>query len=324
MIWCNKMTMKSYDKNKLECIAQETGFIRENLEKVIRLSGILTFLNTNSLTKDKLVLKGGTAINLTVFEMPRLSVDIDLDYDNECDRDTMMADRKSISAAVMGYMQANGYSLHPGSKSPHALDSWVFTYINTAGNRDNIKVEINYLMRVHIYEPVKACVNIPYLEVTEILALAPLELFGSKIKALIERSASRDLYDVNNMIESGIISPDDYTLLRKVVLCYLAVGGSRPPMSQYDFSAIERIRFAQIRASLLPVLRKSEKFDFESAKKRVMDFLPVLMRFDDRDLEFIEQFNNGSYRPELLFQDEEEILRRIASHPMALWKINHR
>ena len=95
-------------------------------------------------------------------------------------------------------------------------------------------------------------------------------------------------------------------------------------MSQYDFSAIERIRFAQIRASLLPVLRKSEKFDFESAKKRVMDFLPVLMRFDDRDLEFIEQFNNGSYRPELLFQDEEEILRRIASHPMALWKINHR
>lgn len=270
------------------------------------------------------MLKGGTAINLTVFEMPRLSVDIDLDYDNECDRDTMMADRKSISAAVMGYMQANGYSLHPGSKSPHALDSWVFTYINTAGNRDNIKIEINYLMRVHIYEPVKACVNIPYLEVTEILALAPLELFGSKIKALIERSASRDLYDVNNMIESGIISPDDYTLLRKVVLCYLAVGGSRPPMSQYDFSAIERIRFAQIRASLLPVLRKSEKFDFESAKKRVMDFLPVLMRFDDRDLEFIEQFNNGSYRPELLFQDEEEILRRIASHPMALWKINHR
>ena len=71
--------MKVFDKNELEQLAQQTGFIRDNLEKVIRLSGILDFLNTNDLTKDKLVLKGGTAINLTVFSMPRLSVDIDLD-----------------------------------------------------------------------------------------------------------------------------------------------------------------------------------------------------------------------------------------------------
>lgn len=312
--------MKVFDKSELEQLAQRTGFIRDNLEKVIRLSGILNFLSTNDLTKGKLVLKGGTAINLTVFRMPRLSVDIDLDYNNDCNREAMLADRESITAVIMGYMQLNGYSLNSGSKNPHALDSWVFSYVNNVGNRDNIKVEINYLMRTHIYVPVKASVNIPYLDVTEISSMAEVELFGSKIKALIERSASRDLYDVNNMIEAEMFQANRLDELRKVVIFYLAIGGMKQPKTEYDFNSIERIRFQQIKASLLPVLRKSEKFDFESAKNRVMDFLANLMRFDEQDKEFVEQFNAGKYIPELLFP-QEEILRRISAHPMALWKI---
>ena len=312
--------MKAFDKNELEQLAQQTGFIRDNLEKVIRLSGILEFLNTNDLTKDKLVLKGGTAINLTVFSMPRLSVDIDLDYNNDCDRETMLADRESITIVIMGYMQSNGYSLNSGSKNPHALDSWIFSYVNNAGNRDNIKIEINYLMRTHIFAPVKSRVNIPFLDIFEISSMAVTELFGSKIKALIERSASRDLYDVNNMIEAKLFQADRLDELRKVVIFYLALGGSKQPETEYDFNSIERIKFAQIRASLLPVLRKSEKFDFESAKNKVMEFLTNLMQFDEQDKEFVEQFNSGKYRPELLFP-KEEILRRISAHPMAIWKI---
>ena len=72
--------MYNYSKKFLEKIAAETGFIRDNMEKVFRLSDILQFLNANSSTKEYLSLKGGTAINLIVFNMPRLSVDIDLDY----------------------------------------------------------------------------------------------------------------------------------------------------------------------------------------------------------------------------------------------------
>lgn len=51
--------------------AEELGFVRETLEKVARRADIL---------KDSLVLKDGTAINLTIFGLPRLSVDIDMDY----------------------------------------------------------------------------------------------------------------------------------------------------------------------------------------------------------------------------------------------------
>ena len=69
-------------KEKLIELSNKTNLIKDNLEKVLRLSEILKFLNEDSKLKGKLALKGGTAINLTAVTLPRLSVDIDLDYTN--------------------------------------------------------------------------------------------------------------------------------------------------------------------------------------------------------------------------------------------------
>ena len=132
--------MRAYNRIELEKVARETGFIKDNLEKVIRLSNILEFLVSDDNLKGKVVLKGGTAINLTVFDMPRLSVDIDLDYSCNSDKDTMMADRAVIGQEILGHMQSNGYPLHPSSKNTHALDSWVFSYLNAGGNKDTSRL----------------------------------------------------------------------------------------------------------------------------------------------------------------------------------------
>ena len=69
--------MYRYDKYYISKRAVEMGFIKDTLEKVYRLADILEYINTNILLKDKLALKGGTAINLLIFNLPRLSVDID-------------------------------------------------------------------------------------------------------------------------------------------------------------------------------------------------------------------------------------------------------
>ena len=79
--------MNSYNKQALDIIAKEQGFIRDNLEKVMRLVETLNYFHDSPLLSKSLVLKGGTAINLTVFQLPRLSVDIDLDFTVDCDRD---------------------------------------------------------------------------------------------------------------------------------------------------------------------------------------------------------------------------------------------
>ena len=313
--------MRAYNKIELEKVARETSFIRDNLEKVIRLSNILEFLVSNNDLKGKLVLKGGTAINLTVFDMPRLSVDIDLDYCCNSDKETMMADRAVIGQEILGHMQSNGYTLHPSSKNTHALDSWVFSYLNAGGNRDNIKIEINYMMRAHILEPLTRKTSVPFIEEVDVYTLAPLELFGSKIKALIERAAPRDMYDVNRMIKENIFKEDQMDMLRKIVVFYLAVGGKNKPEKVYSFERIRNIRFPQIRSALIPVLKKTEKFDFEEAKTNVISFLSGFLIPGDAEKDFIESFNQGEYKPEVLF-DDHEIVERIKEHPMALWKMN--
>ena len=80
--------------------AANTGFQKEPLEKVIRLSELLESLRSHPFLKPRIALKGGTALNLFVFDVPRLSVDIDLNYIGAVDRDTMFAERPKVEQAV--------------------------------------------------------------------------------------------------------------------------------------------------------------------------------------------------------------------------------
>ena len=74
-----------------------------------------------------------------------------------------------------------------------------------------------------------------------------------------------------------------------------------------------------VRAHLMPVLSRKEKFDFNTIKSEVMSFLDEFLVFSENEYKFIEHFNRREYRPDILF-GEGEISKRIASHPMALWK----
>lgn len=315
--------MNSYNKNDLAKLSIQTNFLRDNLEKVLRLVDVLQFFYHNSKLKNRLVLKGGTAINLTFFHTSRLSVDIDLDFHSTCTREEMLLARTEINKELMAYMTSQGYIKSPATKNPHSLDSFVFLYQNAAGNRDNIKVEINYSMRQHIFEPCLRSITSDFLNKVNVLTLQPIELFGSKIKALIERHTCRDLYDVNNLLQSSLIKEFDLSLLRKIVVFYLTVGGSHAPTTTFDHDAINKIGFPQIRATLLPMLQKGEKFDFEYAKSEVLQFLTELMKLTDNEAKFIEDFKHKEYHPELLFGNGE-ITERIRNHPMALWKTEHK
>ncbi len=312
--------MYKYNKNDLDLLAVNTDFLRDNLEKVLRLSDILQYINANPLLFSHLALKGGTAINLVVFNLPRLSVDIDLDFTKHCLRDEMFVLRKQINSDILKYMTSQGYQLNPSSKNPHSLDSWVFYYLNSSGNKDNIKIEINYSMRNHVFEPIEKDVYMESLSLhLHVRTLTNLELFGSKIKALIERTAARDLYDVYNMLMLPVFSVSEQSLLRKIVILYLAIGGNTPPKTDFNFKAIDNLNFSQIKRKLIPVLKKSDKFEFEVAKSKVKTYLTTLMVLTDNEKLFLERFNQKIYQPELLF-DELDIVGRINDHPMAIWK----
>lgn len=157
-----------------------------------------------------------------------------------------------------------------------------------------------------------------FLGEQEILSLDKLELIGSKIKALTERGAARDLYDIDNIINEKIVDKSQSDMLRKIIIFYTAIGKGFPenfPM----LTAIDKISFSDVRSSLLPVLRKGTYYDIAPVKERVKDYLTGIIKPTEREMLFMEKFNNKEYRPEYLFEDAD-ILSRIKNHPMALWK----
>ena len=82
--------MPQYNRNDLEIAARNQHFTRDTFEKVLRLKTILDWMNAHEFLRAHLLLKGGTAINLTIFELPRLSVDIDMDFVPNLPREDML------------------------------------------------------------------------------------------------------------------------------------------------------------------------------------------------------------------------------------------
>jgi predicted nucleotidyltransferase component of viral defense system len=312
--------MPTYDKTALGKKAHELGFNRDAYEKMSRLTEILRFIGDNEEINPLLALKGGTAINLTVFNLPRLSVDIDMDFAENLSREETITKRVRINELLSRYMAADGYSLREKSKQSHALDSFVYAYTNAAGNSDNIKLEINYSLRCHALSTVKTAIRPSNVFVDfPVRTLALQEIFAGKIVALSGRAAARDLYDLNNMIRSSLFDNLGLTLLRKCSVLYFAISGDMKTQG-FNFEKLNGITERMIKTNLYPMIRNAESFDFSLAKKRVSAFLSELMSLTEKENAFLKRFANGRYEPELLF-DDDDILRRIESHPMAAWRI---
>ncbi len=316
-------SLSKYDKRLLGQKANELDFIRDTLEKVYRLVDALEYLNQNPLLKENLALKGGTAINLTIFNLPRLSIDIDLDYCNATSREEMLGEREIISKDIVKYMQTQNYTLSPKTKNTYSLDSWIFDYINSGGNNDNIKIEINYSMRTHILPVKERKLSADFLSIDlKINSLDVIDIFGSKIITLLNRTAARDLYDVYNMVNLGIFNKNEYDLLKKSVIFYSAVSLIETK-AEFNTSAINTLTGQKIKTDLLPVIRKKEFFNLELAKERVKEFINELLTLNPEEKKFLIYFKEKHYQPELLFNDPV-IIERIKNHPMALWKIRNK
>lgn len=310
--------MPTFSKQVLEIEAKKYGFKRDTFEKVVRLRRILEFINNNEFLCNHLWLKGGTAINLTVFNLPRLSVDIDLDYNPNDTKTDMEETRSEIRDILMDYMVSEDYLLAEDSRFMHSLDGFHFQYINAGGNKDAIKIEINYSLRAHVFEPVEVSI-IPRVfdKSMKIKTMNPIEIFAAKTNALLNRAAARDLYDFVNMIDAGLLEKDR-ELFRKTIVFYASISAVTIN-KDFDTSEIDRIDFGKIKRELFPVIEVKANFDLEGMKEKAKSYIKNLMVLTESEKDYIQQFEEKRYKPELLFEDEA-IVERIKNHPMAIWK----
>lgn len=121
------------------------------------------------------------------------------------------------------------------------------------------------------------------------------------------------------MIKFGLFDSGETDLLRKCTLFYMAVGNDEVP-EMIDIDKVDVITFHKIHTDLLPVKRLNEEFDLVYVKTTVKQYLSDLLQLSETEKEFLEEFRQKHYKPELLFEDKE-IANRLEKHPMALWKM---
>ncbi len=171
--------------------------------------------------EDCFALKGGTAINLFVRNMPRLSVDIDLAYlPGEEPRETAL---QAISEALARVAAAVKKAI-PGAKvqETRAREPDRIAKLVVAAGRTRIKVEPNEVLRGAVFpaqehELTPRAEELFELSVTaRTLSLA--DLYGGKICAALDRQHPRDLFDIKILLETEGVTED----IRKAFVVYLA------------------------------------------------------------------------------------------------------
>ena len=305
----------SYSEDYISNFGKQTGFINSNIEKVIRLLDVLAFIDSDlDPYHEKLVLKGGTAINLMITNLARLSVDIDLDYIGSLDKEKMGVDRDAIMSALDNFMSKEGYTVSDKSRGSVILASRTYSYTNAFGNRDNIKVEINFIDRIHVCPSIRKKAN--YFD-KEVMVQTPLEaeLLGMKIAALIDRHKPRDLFDIYKL--KGYMPNLDKDRVRKLAVFYLSLDGIFE-LNESSFDNVNKIAQDSIKKELQPVLAKGNVFDLKTATEQAINFLKELLTLSDKENKYLEEFSKGNFDPYLLFEPNDA--ERAAKHPMAKWR----
>jgi predicted nucleotidyltransferase component of viral defense system len=163
-------------------------------------------------------LKGGTAINLFIRDMPRLSVDLDLVFtDHHLSCDAALASIRDSLRQSAERLNARGFQTH----APASADAGETKLLVRRGNIE-VKVEVNYVIRGTVL-PVRTAALTPVACETlqaelEIPVVSLEDVYAGKPVAAMDRQHPRDLFDVQQLFAHEGITPG----IRRAFVVYLA------------------------------------------------------------------------------------------------------
>lgn len=168
--------------------------------------------------EDCFALKGGTAINLFVRDLPRLSVDIDLTYLPVQSREDSLS---AIDAAMKRVAETAGSGSPAEDITPGMPNAeGTVTKLLARGDGVQIKIEVTPVLRGCVFEAETRTVS-PAVEdnfgFAEMKLVSFADLYGGKIVAALDRQHPRDLFDVRDLLANEGITDD----LRRGFIVYL-------------------------------------------------------------------------------------------------------
>jgi len=228
------------------------------------------------LVDNTFALKGGTAINLFVRDMPRLSVDLDLVFpDHTLPREQALRCINEAIRQSAARLQKQGFQTH----APAAVDSGETKLLVRRGSIE-VKIEVNFVMRgtIHPVRMVSLRQNArDTLQVDLGIPVASLEdVYGGKLVAAMDRQHPRDLFDVLQLFAHEGITAG----IRRAFVVYLA--SHNRPVHEVLFPPLRDIR-QEFQHNFTGMTAEAVEFDaLLAARERMLRELQQGLSADER------------------------------------------
>ena len=309
---------------KLTAAAQATGFNAEILEKVAQLLELLAKFQQHPYLKKKLVLKGGTVLNLFYSDVQRLSVDVDLNYVGEEERMAMLADRSKIDQALQAVFTREGFSVKRIPEE-HAGGKWRLRYPNAYGRTSNLEIDINFMYRVPLWP-------IAELDSTKVggwqakkIPIADFnELAAGKISALLSRRKARDLFDSHWIMQSANLDPQRFRIALIVYGAMNRKDWRTIHVEDINFETIELVEqlFPTLRSGILPDKKNTVDFGrnlVENCRRLLAPFL----QWNEAERHFLDLLLDQGVLDPTILTTNIQLQDRIRRQPLLKWKAIH-
>ena len=301
--------------------AEATGFRPDVLEKVAHLLGLLDALQSHPFLKGKLALKGGTALNLFIFNVPRLSVDIDLNYVGAEGREAMLAERPNIERAVQAVFSREGFTVRRMPED-HAGGKWALRYGSVPGETGNLEVDLNFMFRVPLWPVIlRDSELVRAWQATGIPVLDHHELAAGKLAALLARKQARDLFDSHRILRMENLERDRLRIGFVVYGAMNRIDWRTVSADNVDFDAAEFAR------QLIPTLRvraaKVESKPIEYGARLVeecRDGLSAVLPFKDNERAFLDLLLDRGIVDAKVLTPDAVLQQKIQKQPLLEWK----
>jgi predicted nucleotidyltransferase component of viral defense system len=255
-----------------------------------------------SVTKEEnFALKGGTAINLFVRDMPRLSIDLDLNYLPIDNRETAL---RNIHESLGNIKRTIEKTIHRITVHSVSQKEGSDVKLNCQYNNAQIKIEVNTTTRGHLFPvhlmQVRDKVQEEFGKFAAIHVVSFAELYGGKICAALDRQHPRDFFDIRLLLDNeGITTEMWYSFLVSLLSHYKPVNELLNPVLKDQ--GMTNIEFTYE--------------DYEVVRLELLDKLKHHMSDSDRN--FLMSFKKGIPQWELFPYKE------INTFPAILWKLKN-
>ena len=254
-------------------------------------------------------LKGGTAINFFIRDLPRVSIDIDLAYLPVGGRDLSL---REISDALVR-ISRNVENRIPGTKIvPRKIKGFdIWSGCSVQREDAAIKIEPNLVMRGSLFPPERRTLSPRARSLFELSVecrtLSENELYAGKICAALDRQHPRDLFDVLMLLREGTFND----AMRKAFIVYL-ISHDRPMVEVLDprFADIQPVFEAEFRDMALEEVTCEE---LERTREQMVSMIAKDLTIQER--QFIVSIKEGMPQWDLIG------VEGVQNLPAVQWKL---